>query len=108
MENVDGSAQINEKAMYMYERSAAMRSAWTENNSAGRFLGCTFYGHLDVCDYFKWVDPLVHPCYKRIINGLLTNANHKATLKKKLQIKILYHRILLAMILLVVLVQMVL
>ncbi|KAL2517443.1 GRF-type domain-containing protein [Abeliophyllum distichum] len=103
MENVDGYAQINEQKMCMYGMNAAMRT-WTEKNSGRRFLGCSFYGRPDACDYFKWVDLLVHPRYKSVINGLLKNANHKAALERKLHRKLIYHWILLAMVL-VVLIQ---
>ncbi|KAL2546690.1 Uncharacterized protein Fot_15923 [Forsythia ovata] len=80
----------------------------TENNPGRRFLGCSFYGRPDACDYFKWVDPLVQPRYKSIINGLLRNANHKDALVKKLQRTLIYHRIVLATVVMVVFVYCVL
>ncbi|KAL2528576.1 uncharacterized protein Fot_21177 [Forsythia ovata] len=89
----------------MCGRSATIRTSWTENNSGRKFLGCNFYGRPDACNYFKWVDLLVHPRYKSIINGLLRNANHKNALEKSLQRKFIYHRILLAMVVMVVLVR---
>ncbi|KAL2557664.1 uncharacterized protein Fot_02403 [Forsythia ovata] len=105
---VDGNAQITEQTLYMCGRSATMRTAWTENNPGRRFLGCNFYGRPDACDYFKWVDPLVQTRYKSIINGLLRNANQKDELVKKLHRKLIYHRIVLAMVVMVVLVRCVL
>ncbi|KAL2521550.1 uncharacterized protein Fot_25473 [Forsythia ovata] len=108
MEYVDGNAQITEQTMCMCRRSATMRTSWTENNPGRRFLECSFYGRSDACNYFKWVNPLVQTRYKSIINGLLRNANHKDELVKKLQRKLIYHRIVLAMIVMVVLVHCVL
>ncbi|KAL2547593.1 GRF-type domain-containing protein [Forsythia ovata] len=71
MEN-DCANQVNEQTMCMCGQIAAMRTAWTENNPGRRFLGCSYYGRQDACDYFKWVDPpLLHPRYKSVINGLL-------------------------------------
>ncbi|KAL2529157.1 uncharacterized protein Fot_21758 [Forsythia ovata] len=105
MENVDGYAQDTEPTMCMCGRNATMRTSWTENNPGRRFLGCSFYGRPDTCDYFKWVDPIVHPRYKSVINGLLMNANHKDALEKKLQRFLMYHRILLAMVVMVLLVR---
>ncbi|KAL2537479.1 uncharacterized protein Fot_18870 [Forsythia ovata] len=105
MENVDVYAQITEQTMCMCGRNAAMRTYWMENNSGRRFLGCSFYGRPDTCDYFKCVDPIVHPRYKSVINGLLRNANHKDVLEKKLQINLIYHWILLAMVVMVLLVR---
>ncbi|KAL2530391.1 uncharacterized protein Fot_22992 [Forsythia ovata] len=104
MENVDGYAQITEQTMCMCGKNAAMKTSWTKNNSGRRFLGCSFYGRLDACDYFKWVDPIVHPRYKSVINGLLRNANHKDALENKMQRNLMYHRILLAMVVMVLLV----
>ncbi|KAL2529201.1 uncharacterized protein Fot_21802 [Forsythia ovata] len=104
MENVDGYAQITEPTMCVCGRNATMRTSWTENNSGRRFLGCSFYRRPDACDYFKWVGPIVHPRYKSVINGLLKNANHNDALEKKLQRFFLYHRILLAMVVMVLLV----
>ncbi|KAL2522473.1 uncharacterized protein Fot_26396 [Forsythia ovata] len=105
MENVDGYAQITEPSMCMCGRNASMRTSWMENNPGRRFLGCSLYGRPDACDYFKWVDPIVHPRYKSVINGLLRNANRKDALEKKLQRMLMYHRILLAMVVMVLLVR---
>ncbi|KAL2513974.1 uncharacterized protein Fot_27945 [Forsythia ovata] len=99
-EYVDGYAQ-----MCMCGRIAAIRTAWTENNPGRRFLGYSFYSRPDTCDYFKWVDPLVQPRYKSIINDLLRNVNHKDDLVKKLQRNLIYYRIMLAMVDMVVLVH---
>ncbi|KAL2505037.1 GRF-type domain-containing protein [Abeliophyllum distichum] len=105
MEN-DGATQINEQTMCLCGRIAAIRTAWTDNNLGRRFLGCSYYGHPDACDYFKWVDsPLFNPCYKSVIDGLLQNANRKAILEKKWQRSVLYHWLVLGMLVLVVLVQ---
>ncbi|KAL2500855.1 uncharacterized protein Fot_34703 [Forsythia ovata] len=105
MEN-DATTYINEQTMCLCGRIAATRTSWTENNPGRRFLGCSFYGRPDACDYFKWVDtPLLHPRYKSVINGLLKNANREAVLENKWQRMVLYHRIVLAMLVLVVFVQ---
>ncbi|KAL2521171.1 uncharacterized protein Fot_25094 [Forsythia ovata] len=102
----DAATHINEQTMCLYGQIAAMRTAWTENNPGMRFLGYSYYGRLDACDYFKWVDhPLLHPRYKSMINGLLRNANREVVLENKWQQRVLYHRIVLAMLVLVVLVQ---
>ncbi|KAL2543858.1 uncharacterized protein Fot_13159 [Forsythia ovata] len=102
MEN-NGATQVNEQTMCMCGRIAAMRTAWMENNQGRRFLGCSFYSRPDACDYFKWVDPpLLHPRYKSVINGLLRNDNREDVLEKKLQRIVFYHRIVLAMVVLVV------
>ncbi|KAL2552137.1 uncharacterized protein Fot_05756 [Forsythia ovata] len=108
MENVDGYPDITEQTMCLCGGNAAMRTSWMENNPGRRFLECSFYRRPDACDYFKWVDPLVQPHYKSIINGLLRNANHKDALVKKLQRNLIYHRIVLAMVVMVVLVYCVL
>ncbi|KAL2530730.1 uncharacterized protein Fot_23331 [Forsythia ovata] len=105
MENVDGYAQITEQTMCMCGKNATMRTSWTENNPSRRFLGCSFYGRPDACDYFKWVDPIVHLPYKSVINGLLRNANHKDSLENKMQRNLMYYRILLAMVVMVLLVH---
>ncbi|KAL2533178.1 GRF-type domain-containing protein [Abeliophyllum distichum] len=107
-EYVDGNAQITERTLCMCGRSTTMRTAWKENNPSRRFLGCSFYRRPNACDYFKWVDPLVQTRYKNIINGLLRNANHKDELVNKLHIKLIYHQIVLAMVVMVVLVHCVL
>ncbi|KAL2541424.1 GRF-type domain-containing protein [Abeliophyllum distichum] len=104
MEN-DAPTQMNEHTLCMCGWIAAMRTSWTENNPGRRFSGCSYYGRPDACDYFKWVDPLVHPRYKSVINGLLRNANREAVLEKKWQRIVLYHQIVLAMVVLVVLVH---
>ncbi|KAL2520315.1 uncharacterized protein Fot_24238 [Forsythia ovata] len=106
MEN-DTPTQINEQTMYMCGMIAVMRTTWTENNSGMRFLGCSYYRRPDTCDYFNWVNPLVYPRYKSVIDGLLQNTNREAVLKKWQRI-VLYHRIVLAMVVLVVLVHYVL
>ncbi|KAL2463861.1 uncharacterized protein Fot_53517 [Forsythia ovata] len=99
----DGATQVNEQTMCLCGRIAAMRTAWTENNPGRRFLGCSYYGRLDACDYFKWVDPpLLHPRYKSVINGLLRNDNREDVLEKKWQRIVFYHRIVLAIVVLVV------
>ncbi|KAL2501910.1 uncharacterized protein Fot_35758 [Forsythia ovata] len=108
IENVDGYPHITEQTMYMCGRIAAMKTSWTENNTGRRFLGCSFYRRPDACDYFKWVDPLVQPRYKSVINSLLRNANHKDALVKKLQRNLIHHRIVLAMAVMVVLIYCVL
>ncbi|KAL2484728.1 Uncharacterized protein Adt_29484 [Abeliophyllum distichum] len=105
----DDHIQINEQTMCMCGRIAAMRTVWTENNPRRRFLGCSYYGRPDACDYFKWVDPpLVHPRYKGVINGLLQNANREDVLEKKWRRIVLYHQIVLAVVVLIVLGQYVL
>ncbi|KAL2558785.1 uncharacterized protein Fot_03524 [Forsythia ovata] len=77
--------------------------SWTENNPGRRFLGCSYYGRPDACDYFKWVDPpLLHPRYKSVINGLLRNDNREDVLEKKWQRIVFYHRLVLAIVVLVV------
>ncbi|KAL2541322.1 GRF-type domain-containing protein [Abeliophyllum distichum] len=101
MENVNQYGQITEHTMCMCGSTATMRTARTENNPGKRFLGCSFYGRPDACDYFKLVDPIVHPRYKSVINGLLRSANQKDTLEKKLQRNLMYHRILLALVVMV-------
>ncbi|KAL2456662.1 rho GDP-dissociation inhibitor 1-like [Forsythia ovata] len=79
-----GSYSARTKTMCLCTWIAATRTTWTENNPGMRFLGCSYYGHPDACDYFKWVDPpLLHPRYKSVINGLLRNANREAVLEKK-------------------------
>ncbi|KAL2487550.1 uncharacterized protein Fot_40842 [Forsythia ovata] len=99
----DGDNQVNEQTMCMCGQIAAMRTAWTENKPGRRFLGCSYYGRPDACDYFKWVDPpLLHPRYKSVMNGLLRNANREAVLEKEWKQTVLYHRIVLAMVVLVV------
>ncbi|KAL2553937.1 uncharacterized protein Fot_07556 [Forsythia ovata] len=103
MENVNWYAQITEHTMCLCGSNATMRTAWTENNPGRRFLGCSFYGRPDACDYFKWVDPIVHPRYKSVINGLLRKANKKDALEKKLYRNLMYHRILLALVVMVLL-----
>ncbi|KAL2478549.1 GRF-type domain-containing protein [Forsythia ovata] len=108
MEN-DALTQINEQTMCMYGRIAAMRTAWTENNPGRRFLGCSYYGRPDACDYFKWVDPpLFHPRYKSVMNALLRNANREGDLEKKWKQIVLYHQIVLAVVVLITLVPYVL
>ncbi|KAL2501107.1 GRF-type domain-containing protein [Forsythia ovata] len=68
MEN-NAATQINEQTMCLCGRIAATRTAWTENNSGRKFLGCSYYGRPDACDYFKWVDPpLLHPRYKSLVD----------------------------------------
>ncbi|KAL2501101.1 uncharacterized protein Fot_34949 [Forsythia ovata] len=105
MEN-DGGTQINEQSVCLCGRIAAMRTSWTENNPGRRFLGCSYYGRPDACDYFKWVDPpLLNPRYKSVMNGLLRNANREADLEKKWQRRVLYHRLLLGILVLAILVQ---
>ncbi|KAL2490084.1 GRF-type domain-containing protein [Forsythia ovata] len=91
MEN-DVATQINEQTICICGRIVTMRTAWTENYLRRRFLGCSYYGRPDACDYFKWMDPLVHPRYKSVINGLLQNANREVVLEKKLQQIVLYYR----------------
>ncbi|KAL2550220.1 Uncharacterized protein Fot_11750 [Forsythia ovata] len=54
-----------------------MRIVWTENNPGMRFLGCSYYRRTNTCDYFKLVNPLVHPHYNSVINSLLQNANRE-------------------------------
>ncbi|KAL2556937.1 uncharacterized protein Fot_01676 [Forsythia ovata] len=108
MEN-DALTQINEQTMCLCGRIAAMRTAWTENNLGRRFLECSYYGRPDACDYFKWVDPhFLHPRYKSVINGLLRNANREAVLEKKWKRVVLYHQIVLAVVVLIILVHYVL
>ncbi|KAL2486891.1 GRF-type domain-containing protein [Abeliophyllum distichum] len=105
MEN-DGATQINEQTMCLCGRIAAIRTAWTENNSRKRFLGYSYYRCPNACDYFRWVDhPLLNPRYKSVINGLLRNASQEAVLEKKWQRKVLYHWLVLEMLVLMVLVQ---
>ncbi|KAL2544983.1 GRF-type domain-containing protein [Forsythia ovata] len=102
MEN-DGATQVNEQTMCMCGRIVAMRIAWTENNMGMRFLGCSYYRRPNAYNYFKCMDlPLLHPRYKSVINGLLRNANRKAVLEKEWKRIVLYHRIVLAMVVLVV------
>ncbi|KAL2557910.1 uncharacterized protein Fot_02649 [Forsythia ovata] len=105
MEN-DGATNINEQTMCLCGRIIAFRTAWTKNNLGKRFLGCSYYRRLDACDYFKWVDPpILNPRYKSVINGMLRNANREAVLEKKWQRRVLYHRLVLGILVLVVLVQ---
>ncbi|KAL2556444.1 uncharacterized protein Fot_01183 [Forsythia ovata] len=99
----DAATHISEQTMCLCGQIAATRTAWTENNRGRRFLGCSYYGRPNSCDYFKWVDPpLIHPRYKSVINGLLRNANREGVVEKKWQ------RIVLAMLVVLVLVQYVL
>ncbi|KAL2488652.1 uncharacterized protein Fot_41944 [Forsythia ovata] len=102
----DAATQRSEQTMCLCGQIAATRTAWTENNPGKRFLGCSYYGCPDSCDYLKWVDPpLIHPRYKSVINGLLRNANWEGVVEKKWQRIVLYHRIVLAMLVVLVLVQ---
>ncbi|KAL2482947.1 uncharacterized protein Fot_44391 [Forsythia ovata] len=105
----DAATQISEQTMCLCGQIATKRTAWTENNLRRRFLGCSYYGHPNACDYFKWVDPhLLYPRYKSVINGLLRNTSREGVVEKKWQRIVLYHRIVLAMLMVLVLVQYVL
>ncbi|KAL2463944.1 GRF-type domain-containing protein [Forsythia ovata] len=70
-----------------------MRTSWTENNPSRRFRGCRFYGRLDACDYFSWVDPPPHLRYKNIINGLLRKANNNGNVEIKMRRLVKLHQI---------------
>ncbi|KAL2552021.1 uncharacterized protein Fot_05640 [Forsythia ovata] len=105
----DAATQRSEQTMCLCDQIAATRTAWTKNNPGRRFLGYSYYGRPDSCDYFKWVDPpLIHPRYKSVINGLLQNANREGVVEKKWQRIVLHQRIVLAMLVVLVLVQYVL
>ncbi|KAL2530065.1 Ubiquinone biosynthesis methyltransferase COQ5 [Forsythia ovata] len=47
-----------------------------KNNPDRRLWDCRFYGRLDDCDYFSWMNPPPHPHYNKVINGFLWKASN--------------------------------
>ncbi|KAL2558235.1 uncharacterized protein Fot_02974 [Forsythia ovata] len=100
MENSSINSQISDVPVCYCGQFSVTRTSWTENNPSKRFRGCTFYRRPDACDYFFWMDPLPHPRYKVVINGLLRKATNNGNGKIKMRRLVKMHQIALGMVLL--------
>ncbi|KAL2458635.1 uncharacterized protein Fot_55665 [Forsythia ovata] len=105
MESSSATTQMSDQALCCCGQLSVTRTSWTANNPGRRFRGCSYYGRMDVCNYFSWVDPPPHPRYKAIINGLLRKDNSKRNDEQKLRRLVKCHQIAIGMLLLGVIIQ---